>query len=117
MMFQGVFAGVRTGPIAWLAEAAYLTDETLGPIERKQWVGLIEANWLMTKGQNLKLTAEVFEPDTDVDEDEQNRFSLVWEYVPFQFAQLRVGARVYDGIPQNDLQNRKIYFVQANGFF
>ncbi|GFE80496.1 hypothetical protein GCM10011487_24960 [Steroidobacter agaridevorans] len=114
---QGVFAGVRTGPIAWLAEADYLTDETLGPVERKQWVGLIEANWLVGKGQNLKLTAEVFEPDTDVDEDEQNRYSLVWEYVPFQFMQLRVGARIYDGIPQNDLQNRKIYFAQVNGFF
>ena len=114
---QGVFAGVRTGPIAWLAEADYLTDETLGATERKQWVGLIEANWLLTRGQNLKLTAEIFEPDTDVDEDEQNRFSLVWEYFPVQFVQLRVGARVYDGIPQNDLQNRKIYFAQLHGFF
>lgn len=114
---QGVFAGLRTGPIAWLAEADYLTDETLGPEERKQWVGLIEANWLIAKGQNLKLTAEVFEPDTDVDEDEQNRFSVLWEYFPFQFVQLRVGARVYDGIPQNDLQNRKIYFMQLHGFF
>jgi hypothetical protein len=114
---QGVFAGVRTGPIAWLAEADYLKDETLGPDERKQWVGLIEANWFFTKGQNLKLTAEVFEPDTDVDEDEQNRFSLVWEYFPFQFVELRVGARIYDGIPQNDQQNRKIYFAQVNGFF
>lgn len=119
---QGIFAGVRTGPIAWLAEADYLTDETLtapGSAEdkRKQWVGLIEANWRVAKGQNLKLTAEVFEPDTEVDEDEQNRFSVVWEYVPFQFVQLRLGARLYDGIPQNDLQNRKIYFAQVNGFF
>lgn len=114
---QGVFAGVRTGPIAWLAEADYLVDETLGTTERKQWVGLIEANWLISRGQNLKLTAEVFEPDTDVDEDEQNRFSLLWEYFPFQFVQLRLGARVYDGIPQNDLQNRRIYFAQLHGFF
>ncbi|WP_116812999.1 hypothetical protein [Steroidobacter cummioxidans] len=114
---QGVFAGVRTGPIAWLGEADYIEDHTLGPGDRKQWVGLIEANWLMTKGQNLKLTAEYFDPDTDVDEDEQNRFSLVWEYFPFQFFQLRAGARVYDGIPQNDQQNRKIYFAQVHGFF
>jgi len=114
---QGLFAGVRTGPIAWLAEADYLVDETLGPAERKQWVGLVEANWLVSRGQNLKLTAELFEPDTDVDEDEQNRFSLLWEYFPLQFLQLRVGARIYDGIPQNDLQNRKIYFAQVHGFF
>ncbi|MBM0104676.1 hypothetical protein JM946_07955 [Steroidobacter sp. S1-65] len=114
---QGVFAGLRTGPIAWLAEADYLTDETLGPEERKQWVGLIEANWWISQGHNLKLTAEVFEPDTDVDEDEQNRYSLVYELFPFQFVQLRLGARIYDGIPQNDLQNRKLFFAQLHGFF
>ncbi len=114
---QGVFAGLRTGPIAWLAEADYLTDETLGPEQRKQWVGLIEANWWIARGHNLKLTAEVFEPDTDVDEDEQNRYSLVYELFPFQFVQLRVGARIYDGIPQNDAQNRTIYFAQLHGFF
>jgi hypothetical protein len=33
-------------------------DETLGTQpdggnERKQWVGLVEANWMITKGQNL----------------------------------------------------------------
>jgi len=114
---QGLFAGLRTGPIAWLAEADYLIDETLDSDERKQWVGLLEANWRLAAGQNLKLTAEYFEPDADIDEDEQNRFSLLWEYVPFQFAQLRIGARIYDGIPQNDQQNRRIYFVQLHGFF
>jgi len=114
---QGLFAGVRTGPVVWLGEADYIMDKTLGPTERKQWVGLLEANWLMVKGQNLKLTAEYFDPDTDVDEDEQNRFSLVWEHFPIQFLQLRVGARIYDGIPQNDQQNRKFYFAQVHGFF
>lgn len=114
---QGIFAGLRTGPVAWLAEADYIRDETLGPQTRGQWAGLLEANWLLQRGHNLKLSAEIFEPDEDVDEDEQNRFSLVWEWAPLQFVQLRLGARVYDGIPQNDLQNRKLYFVQAHGFF
>ena len=72
---------------------------------------------MIVKGQNLKVTAEVFEPDTVVNEDEQNRFSVLWEYVPFQFLQLRVGARVYDGIPQNDSQNRRLVFAQINGYF
>lgn len=112
----GVFAGVRTGPIAWLAEADYITDESF-VAERKQWVGLIEGNWLISQGNNLKLTAEYFDPDDDLDEDEQARYSAVWEYSPIQFLQLRVGTRVYDGIPQNDLQNRKLAFVQMNAFF
>ena len=114
---QGVFAGVRTGPIAWLAELDYIRDDGLEPNPRKQWAGLLEANWAYAKGGNLKLTAEHFDPDDDLDEDEQDRYSLVWEYTPVQFVQVRAGARIYDGIPQNDLQNRRIYFLSVNAFF
>jgi hypothetical protein len=113
---QGVFAGLRTGPISWLAEADYIIDESFAA-PRDLWAGLLEANWMYMQGHNVKLTAEFFEPDADIDEDEQNRFSAVWEYVPMQFLQLRAGIRIYDGIPQNDQQNRKLYFVSANGFF
>ncbi len=114
---QGVFAGLRTGPIAWLAEADYIVDDSFADGRRHQWAGLLESNWEFLAGHNLKLSAELFEPDTDVDEDEQTRFSLVWEYVPIQFLQVRAGARIYDGIPQNDLQNRKLVFVSLHGFF
>ncbi|HEX2494312.1 MAG TPA: porin [Steroidobacter sp.] len=114
---QGLFAGLRTGPIAWLAEADYIDDDSFPTGTRHLWAGLLEANWAFRKGHNLKLTAEYFDPDEDVDEDEQNRFSLVWEYVPIQFFQLRAGARIYDGIPQNDLQNRQTYFLGVNAFF
>lgn len=112
-----VFAGLKTGPIAWLAEADYVVDDGFPEGERKQWVGLIEADWLIAQGNNLKLTAEYFDPDDDLDEDEQTRYSAVWEYTPMQFLQLRIGARIYDGIPQNDLQNRRLGFVQVNAFF
>jgi hypothetical protein len=113
---QNVFAGLRTGPIAWLAEADYILDDSFAP-RRKQGIGLIEANWIYRQGQNLKLTAEYFDPDREVSEDQQTRYSVVWEYTPLQFVQFRVGARIYDGIPQNDLQNRHAYFVQLNGYF
>ena len=113
---QNIFAGLRTGPIAWLAEADYIDDGSVEP-RRKQWAGLIEANWKFLPGQNLKLTAEEFDPDTDVSEDQQVRYSLVWEYVPIQFAQLRAGVRYYDGIPQNNLQTRQQFFLQLNGYF
>jgi hypothetical protein len=113
----GVFAGLRTGPIAWLAEADHITDEGFADGKRKQWVGLLEGNWRVQQGHNLKITAEYFDPDDDLDEDEQARYSAVYEYSPIQFLQLRLGLRVYDGIPQNDLQNRRLAFVQLNGFF
>jgi hypothetical protein len=37
--------------------------------------------------------------------------------VPVQFVQIRTGVRSYDGIPQNDLQNRTTAFVQLNAYF
>lgn len=113
---QNLFAGLRTGPVAWLAEADYIDDKSLAP-ERKQWAGLIEANWAMLPGQNLKLTAENFDPSTDISEDQQVRYSLLWEFTPMQFVQLRLGIRHYDGIPQNDRQNRDVAFLQLHGYF
>jgi hypothetical protein len=113
---QNIFAGLRTGPIAWLAEADYIIDDNF-PTRRKLVVGLLEANWMLAKGHNLKVTTEYFDPDKDVSHDYQDRISVVWEYTPFQFLQLRVGARKYDGIPQNDSQNRKLVFAQINGYF
>lgn len=114
---QGIFAGVRTGPVAWLGEADYVVDDSFADGRRRQWVGLLEADWIVRPGHNLKLVAEYFDPDDDLDEDEQNRYSLVWEWTPIQYLQLRLGTRFYDGIPHSDLQNRDVHFAQLHGFF
>ncbi len=113
----GVFAGLRTGPVSWLAEVDYLEDKGLGPIERKQLVSFVEANWWMRQGHNLKFSYGHFDPDDDLDEDERNRFSLVYEYFLLPFGQLRFGVRINDGIPQNDLQNIDQYFMQLHAYF
>ncbi|MBX6421389.1 MAG: hypothetical protein IRZ06_10370 [Nevskia sp.] len=113
---QALFAGLETGPIAWLAEGDYLIDGSVNP-RRKLWAGLVEANWGFLRGHNLKFTAEHFDPDLEVAHDQQNRFSLVWEYTPLPFVQTRLGVRRYGGIPQNDLQNRKLVFLELHGFF
>ena len=112
-----LFAGLRTGPIAWLAEADYVENKGLAAGPLRQWIGLIEANWALRKGHNLKLTVESLDPDTDVDDDYQDRFSLVWEYTPMQYLQLRGGVRVYEGIPQDAQQNRRFGFIELHGFF
>lgn len=111
---QNVFAGLRTGRIAWLAELDYIIDDGTPTGRRKLWTSLVEANIALKKGHNLKLTFEYFDPDTDVSEDEQNRSSLVWEYFPFQFFQTRLGYRRYDGIPQNPPQNREQLFLELH---
>lgn len=111
---QNVFGGLRTGRVAWLAELDYIIDDGTPTGRRKLWVSLIEANYMIKKGHNLKATFEFFDPDTDVSEDEQNRFSLVWEYFPIQFLQTRLGYRRYDGIPQNPAQNREQLFLELH---
>jgi hypothetical protein len=113
----GAFAGVKTGPVTWLAEIDHVEDDALGPSGREQWLGFLEANWWIRRGHNLKLGYGYFEPDDDVDEDERARYSLVYEYQPFAFTQLRAGVRSNDGIPQNPAQNAQLYFLQLHAFF
>ncbi len=111
---QNVFGGLRTGRVAWLAELDYIIDDGTPTGRRKSWASLLEANVQITKGHNLKLTIEYYDPDDAVSEDEQNRLSVVWEYFPMQFVQTRLGYRIYDGIPQNPAQNREQLFLELH---
>lgn len=113
---SGVFAGFRTGPVTWLVELDFITDETPTG-DRDMIVSLLEANWRLAKGHNLKVTYEVFDPDDAVADDEQERLSLVWEYSPMQMLQPRIGVRLYDGVSGNDLQNRNEFFAELHVFF
>lgn len=114
---QNVFAGLRTGRIAWLAELDYIIDDGTPTGRRKLWMSFVEANISVRRKHNLKLSFEYFDPDTDVSNDQQNRFSAVWEYFPIQFLQLRAGYRNYDGIPQNAAQNREQLFLELHAPF
>ena len=113
----GGFAAVALGPVVLLGEVDYIDDDSIGADGTKLMATLAEADWKLMQGHNLKLTYEWLEPNDDVDEDEQTRASLLYEWSPIQFIQLRGGVRVYDGIPQNDNQNRTQAFLQLHGFF
>jgi hypothetical protein len=112
---QNVFAGLRTGRIAWLGEVDYIVDST-SQQRRKQVAGLIEANWMLRKGHNLKFTAEHFDPNRDAARDQQTRLSLVWEYTPMPFLQIRTGFRNYDDVNEVPFLNQRIVFLQLHGF-
>lgn len=113
---QGVFAGWRTGRISWLAELDFITDE-LAAGDQEIYASLLEGNWRFRKGHNLKVTYEYLEPQRDRDEDEQERYSVVWEYSPMQFLQGRVGMRWYNGIPNFPTSNRDELFVELHAYF
>lgn len=108
-------AGLRTGPVTWLAEVDYVEDRGFPGGNLRRWVGLIEGNWMPRRGHNLKGTIETIDPDFDA--ATQDRYSLVYEYTPFQFFQLRAGLRSYDGEALDPLQNRDFGFLELHTFF
>ena len=113
----GAFAGLRAGKIGWLGEIDLVHDEGFPRGARDLVTLLGEANWAFAKGQNLKVTGEFFDPDRDVSEDAQTRWSLLYELTPVPFMQLRAGWRNYDGIPQSAFQNRSLLFLELHAFF
>ncbi|MCV2363460.1 hypothetical protein LNV23_08375 [Paucibacter sp. DJ1R-11] len=113
----GLFAGTTTGPVAWLAEIDLVSDAGYPEGKRRQVAALLEANWLVQQGHNLKFTSELLDPDRRVAHDDKVRYSLVYEYTPIAFLQLRMGYRKFGGIPQNAIDNRRQSFVELHGMF
>jgi hypothetical protein len=113
----GLFGGLKTGPVAWLAEVDRISDDVSPGNTVDAFAGLLEANWTFRGKHNLKFSYDYLDPNTAISEDQQVRYSLVWEHSPIQFLQLRAGYRLYDGIPQVDAQNRKLFFAELHAFF
>ena len=112
----GLFAGLRTGPVSWLGEIDAVRDESFAS-GRSLAAGLLEADWRIRKGHNLKLTAESYDPNRAVAQDQRARYSIVYEFTPVSFLQLRAGYRRYRGIPQSNVENQRLSFVELHGYF
>jgi hypothetical protein len=112
----GVFGGLRTGPVSWLAELDLIDDRSgAGTLRSLAW--LLEGNWRVAQGHHLKLGVEGLDPDRDGGGDLQTRLSAVYEYTPIPYLQLRAGARRYDGPSQFPVLNRRLVFIELHGFF
>ncbi len=115
-----IFAGVQFGNVGLLGEVDYLTIEAANTSTKQdinQLVSLLELNYQWRKGWNFKLTAEYFDPDSNVDENEQTRYSFISEYTPLSNMQLRLGLRVKQDIPQVPEQNYDVIFLQSHFYF
>jgi hypothetical protein len=115
-----LFGGLKTGPVAWLGQAELIDDKSQTSVTasgQKQLGGLLEADYAPARGHNIKVTAEYLDPNREVPNNQTSRWSLVYEYTPIQFVQLRGGFRYNDGIPQLPAENLKLYFVELHGFF
>lgn len=113
----GVFGGVRTGPVEWLGEVDGVENGFAGLNDVTQAAALLEADWLLAPGNNLKLTFEPFDPNRDVPGNRRSRLSLVYELTPVQFVQIRAGVRDYEGPRGVDSENENLLFIQLHAFF
>lgn len=113
----GVFGGLHTGPVDWLGEIDSVENEFAPLNGVTEAAALLEADWLIRPGNNLKLTLERYDPDRDVHDNERSRYSLVYELTPIQFVQLRAGVRDYYGPRGIASESSNLYFIQLHVFF
>ncbi|HUI60316.1 MAG TPA: hypothetical protein VLX90_08835 [Steroidobacteraceae bacterium] len=113
----GIFAGLRTGPVSWLAQADVVDDRSQPAQRGRQLATLVEGNWRIMQGHNLKITSEYLDPNRSVPNDAQTRWSIVYELTPIQYVQLRAGFRCSNGIPQASFEHGRLAFVELHGFF
>lgn len=116
----GLFAGLNFGRFSFLAEIDRIEDESIQNIANENQVQIasfLEANVELSKGYNLKLTTEYLDPDDNIDENERARNSLLLEYTPLPYFQVRSGVRSGDDIPQRDVGNFTEAFLQMHMYF
>jgi hypothetical protein len=113
----GLFAGFKTGPISWLAEIDTISDDLAGGGSRDIEATLLEGNWRIRKGHNLKVSYEFLDPSDLVGDDEQERYRVVWEFNPFQLLQTRIGFTSYNGVPNLPGSNRTELLFETHVYF
>lgn len=111
-VISGVNGGAQFGRVGILAEAGTIHDSTV-----KQRVSILEVNFLISRGNNLKFSYEYYDPSLAIFQNARQRYSVVYEPFLNQFTQLRAGFRDSRGIPQNPALNANLYFLELHLFF
>lgn len=113
-----VYSGFRVAGSEILLEVDWIKDSSsTSTTDTNQVATHIELNRQLSKGSNIKLSYEFLDPNTDIDENERDRFSLVWEMTPLPLLQFRVGTRQSQSVPQNPAENADLYFMQLHAWY
>ena len=116
-IIYGVHAGAQFGRVGLLFEADIKKDEDKSDRDIEQFVSILELNFLAARGHNIKLSYEYHDPDEDIFENANERYSLVYEPFLNQFLQARIGARDNSGIPDDPSLNNSSYFAELHLYF
>jgi hypothetical protein len=114
----GLYGGLRTGPVVWLTEVDLVHQDSsiAGIAEQSMIPAFIEADWLIHRGNNLKLTYDYLDPQRNAQGNGQSRWSAVYELTPYPFLQLRTGLRRYSGPSQINSENSSFGFLELHLF-
>ncbi|NCF34826.1 MAG: hypothetical protein GWP56_00315 [Gammaproteobacteria bacterium] len=117
VIIYGINGGAQFGRLGVLLEADIIDVEDPTGDDLEQYVSILEFNLLISRGHNLKFSYEYHDPDEDIYDNANERYSIVYEPFLYQFVQVRVGARDNEGIPQDPSLNTSSYFAELHLFF
>jgi len=111
-----IFGGFNLWGMNILTEFDSVSEEFNG-VETSQEALMLEFNKEIKKGYNLKLTLESLDPNTDIENNNRNRNSLLLEATPWANIQMRTGLRMYEDIPQREAGTGKEFFFQLHLYY
>ena len=115
-----IFGGFNIADYIFLFEVDSIDDHSISKVPEEnlsQLAGLFEINKEISQGVNVKFTSEFLDPDDNIDENERTRHSLLLEYTPYAYVQLRGGLRIGDDIPQREEGNYTEALVQLHFYY
>jgi hypothetical protein len=112
----GLFAGLRTGDVGWLAEYDRAHDVTAGLADADTDIGLVEADWYLRRGNYLRFIVEIQSSPTNTLPD-SNRYSIEYLWFPVPLTEVRFVARANDSDDPDPFLNAEEYFLQVHVYF
>jgi hypothetical protein len=113
----GGFGGVGLGPLVLMGEVDYVRDKPAQGDTVRQLIAYGEADWLMTRGLNAKVTYGWLDPNMDIDENERIRARFGLEFFPTPFLRFAGFYSLLEDIPQATATNIDRWSVEAQVSF
>jgi len=96
----GGFGGFNIGPLVMAGELDYVRDQPVAGDTVQQLIAYGEADWLLIRGLNAKVTYGWLDPNTDIAENEKVRARFGLEFFPTPFLRFASFYTLLDDIPQ-----------------
>jgi hypothetical protein len=113
----GGFGGFNVGPLVLLGEMDYVQDKPVEGDTVRQIAAYGEADWLLIRGLNAKVTYGWLDPNTDIDENERIRARFGLEFFPTPFLRFAGFYGLFEDIPQATTTNLDRWSVEAQVVF